>query len=73
MMITQRQFHFSWVTGTALMIGGTALAATGSADWGLFWVGGLITGLALSARMRTVTAGEPQRISSLPLILRPEA
>ena len=43
-MITQRQFHFSWATGTALMAGGAALASTGNADWGLFWVGGLITG-----------------------------
>lgn len=72
-MITQRQFHFSWVTGTALMIGGTALAATGSADWGLFWVGGLITGLALSARLQMGPAREPARIPSRRMIVHREA
>lgn len=72
-MITQRQFHFSWATGTALMTAGAALAATGTADWGLFWVGGLITGLALSARLRAGQERAPARINSQPMILRQEA
>lgn len=70
-MITQRQFHFSWTTGTALMATGTALAATGIADWGLFWVGGLITGLALSARLKPLL--NRQTASSRAMILRQQA
>ena len=72
-MITQRQFHFSWATGTALMAGGAALASTGNADWGLFWVGGLITGLALTARLKAATERATARGSSRDLVLRPVA
>jgi hypothetical protein len=72
-MITQRQFHFSWATGTALMTAGAVLAANGTADWGLFWVGGLITGLALSARLRAAPEGHAARVTIRPAILRQEA
>ena len=72
-MITQRQFHFSWATGSALMTAGAALAATGVADLGLFWVGGIITTLAFTARMRTTSAGEQPLINALPAIQRPRA
>ena len=53
------QFVFSLVIGAALMAAGTALATSGVADWGLFWVGALVSTLALGARARTSEALQP--------------
>ena len=72
-MITQRQFHFSWTTGAALMAGGATLAATSAADWGLFWVGGLITALALSARLKSFRRPEPVTARHSTILLLPDA
>lgn len=70
-MITRRQFHFSCATGLGLLTAGAALAATGAAGWGLFWVGGIITTLAVSARVQalreTTAARIPARIALRPV------
>ena len=52
--MTRAQFLFSLGSGTALMTLGTALASGGTTDWGLFWVGGIISALALSAQMKSM-------------------
>ncbi len=60
--MTRSQFIFSLVIGLALMAAGAVLASGGIADWGLFWVGALISGLTLgthareSGVLRTITA-----------------
>ena len=44
--MTRAQFIFSLGSGSALLVAGAALAVSGVGDWGLFWVGGLISGVA---------------------------
>ncbi len=53
------QFVFSLVIGAALMAAGAALATGGIADWGLFWVGALISSLTLGTRARETAALQP--------------
>ena len=64
--MTRAQFIFSLGSGSALLVAGAALAVSGVGDWGLFWVGGLISGVALSgcAKQARVPAPLPIRLAS---------
>ena len=63
--MTRAQFIFSLGSGSALLVAGAALAVSGVGDWGLFWVGGLISGVALSgfSKQARVPAPLPIRLA----------
>ncbi len=59
------QFIFSLVVGAALMAAGAALATGGVTDWGLFWVGALISSLTLGTHARESKALPPVTAQAL--------
>ncbi len=60
--MSSSQLIFSLGSGVALLAAGSALAAGGVADWGLFWVGALISALALTSCIRESGFALPARI-----------
>ena len=52
--MTRAQFLFSLGSGAILMTLGATLATGGTADWGLFWVGGIISALAITDQVKNL-------------------
>ena len=63
--MTRLQFIFSLSSGAAAMSGGYLLASAGVADWGLFWVGGAIAGVATFTAVKSSLADGGVRIRRL--------
>ena len=47
--MTRAQFIFSLGSGAGLLALGAALASSGVGDWGLFWVGGIVSIVTLAS------------------------
>jgi hypothetical protein len=50
--MTTGQLIFSLGVGLAVLASGAALALGGLADWGLFWAGAAVSGLALFTHLK---------------------
>ena len=50
--MTTGQLIFSLGVGLAVLASGAALAIGGLADWGLFWAGAAVSGLALFTHLK---------------------